>query len=65
LDNGTPGSSTPDQISVLSILPADDPDRPLMPERFPFVCPAANSIYGYAPLTSGDITVSELTIGDS
>jgi hypothetical protein len=64
-DSGTPGSSTPDQISALSILPADDPDRPLMPERFPLVCPAADSIYGYAPLTSGDITVSESSIGDS
>ena len=62
-DNGTVGSSAPDQISALSILPADDPDRPLMPAGFPYVCPAADSIYGYAPLTSGDITVEDSSVG--
>jgi hypothetical protein len=58
-DNGPVGSPTRDQISVLAILPANDPDRPLMPERFPEVCPSADSLYGYAPLTSGDITVAD------
>lgn len=56
-DNGPLGSPTPDQISALVVLPEGDPDRPLMPARFPRVCPSANSLYGYAPLTAGDITV--------
>lgn len=61
-DNGTlDGSdgSVPDQISALVVLPAGDPDLPLMPERFPSVCPAADSLYGYLPLTAGDITISD------
>lgn len=58
-DNGPPGSATPDQVSALAALPEGDPDRPLMPDRFPYVCPSADSIYGYAPLTSGDITVAD------
>jgi hypothetical protein len=58
-DNGTLGSSNPDQISALAALPEGDPDRPLMPARFPYVCPPADSIYGYAPLLSGDFTVAE------
>jgi hypothetical protein len=58
-DNGPLASPTPDRISALAVLPADDPDRPLMPERFPYECPSAESIYGYAPLLSGDITVAE------
>lgn len=62
-DNGRPGGSAADQISALSILPEGDPDRPLMPARFPDVCPSADSIYGYAPLTSGDITITESSVG--
>jgi hypothetical protein len=61
-DNGTlhaSDGSTPDQISALSVLPPGDPDRPLMPEGFPAVCPDADSLYGYAALTAGDITVSD------
>ena len=30
-----------------------------MPDAFPWVCPSADSIYGYPPLTNGDITVSD------
>ena len=56
-DNGPLGSPTPDRISALGILPEGDPDLPLMPERFPRVCPSPESLYGYAPLTAGDITV--------
>jgi hypothetical protein len=62
-DNGAPGSSMPDQISALAIFPAGDPGLADMPARFPAVCPTARSIYGYAPLTSGDITVSESSVG--
>jgi hypothetical protein len=58
-DNGALGSATPDQISALVALPPGDPDLPLMPADFPRVCPSADSIYGYLPLTSGDITVNE------
>lgn len=62
-DNGALGSSTPDQVSALAALPEGDPDRPLMPAAFPYVCPSANSIYGYLSLTSGDITVGEEDVG--
>lgn len=58
-DNGTIGTPTADRISALAALPADDPDRPLMPDSFPWVCPSADSIYGYLPLTNGDITVAD------
>ena len=61
-DNGTLSSSTPDQISAISALPETDPDRPLMPAQFPDVCPSPDSIYGYAPLLSGDITVVDGTV---
>lgn len=61
-DNGTLDSSdgsVPDQISALVVLPTGDPDLALMPEGFPSVCPAADSLYGYLPLTAGDITISD------
>jgi len=58
-DNGTLGSATPDQISALVVLPPGDPDLPLMPAGFPRICPSADTLYGYLPLTSGDITVAE------
>lgn len=58
-DNGTLGTATPDQVSALVALPPGDPDLPLMPARFPRVCPSTDSLYGYLPLTSGDITVAE------
>lgn len=58
-DNGPLASEARDEISALAVLPAGDPDRPLMPARFPRTCPSADSIYGYLPLATGDITVSE------
>ena len=57
-DNGTLGTATPDQVSALAALPPGDPDLALLPAEFPRVCPSADSIYGYLPLTSGDITIS-------
>jgi hypothetical protein len=65
-DNGTldgADGSDPDGISPLVALPVGDPDRELMPERFPEVCPAADSIYDYFPLTAGDITASDAQSG--
>ncbi|HET8652787.1 MAG TPA: hypothetical protein VFM13_09470 [Gaiellaceae bacterium] len=62
-DNGALGSATPDRVSALAALPENDPDRPLMPAGFPYVCPSADSLYGYAPLNSGDITVTDGTLG--
>jgi hypothetical protein len=58
-DNGPTGSATPDQISALAIFPAGDPGLADLPPGFPYLCPSVRSIYGYAPLTSGDITVAE------
>lgn len=61
-DSGTLAAddgSTPDQISVLAALPPGDPDLSLLPEGFPAVCPNADSLFGYAPLTAGEITVSD------
>ena len=65
-DNRTLGTPIHDRISALATLPADDPDRPLMPARFPRVCPSADSIYGYLALSGGDITVNEgaVDLGD-
>jgi hypothetical protein len=60
-DNGTLGTSTPDQISAMGVFA---PEEALPVARFPWVCPPADSIYGYLPLTSGDITVSENAVGD-
>lgn len=62
-DNGALGSSTPDRISALAALPEGDPDRPLMPAQFPYVCPSTGSIYGWAPLLGGDITVTKGAAG--
>jgi hypothetical protein len=30
-----------------------------MPRGFPHVCPQPDSLYGWLPLTSGDMTVSD------
>jgi hypothetical protein len=60
-DNGTLGTSTPDQISALAVFA---PEEALPVARFPWVCPPADSTLGYLPLTSGDITVSEDAVGD-
>jgi hypothetical protein len=61
-DNGTlspADGSNPDEISALSVLAPGDPDLALLPDRFPQVCPTANSIYGHLALTAGDFTVSD------
>ncbi|HET7856957.1 MAG TPA: hypothetical protein VFL41_10915 [Gaiellaceae bacterium] len=55
---GDSDGSEPDQISALAAFPPGDPDLSLMPGRFPEVCPAADSLYGYLPLTAGDITAA-------
>lgn len=62
-NNGALGSAKPDRVSALAALPENDPDLPLMPAGFPYVCPSADSLYGYAPLNSGDITVTDGTLG--
>jgi hypothetical protein len=61
VDSGPPGSTTPDLISPFAILPAGDPDLASVPANFPDTCPSPASIYGYFPLTSGDITVQDDT----
>jgi hypothetical protein len=61
-DNGTLAGSdgnTPDQISALVALPPGDPGLAFMPDRFPSVCPGADSLSGYLPLTTGDITLAD------
>lgn len=57
-DRGPIGSAVPDRISPLAILPEGDPDRSLLPPDFPRTCPSPDSINGYLPLTSGDISVT-------
>ena len=60
VDNGPPGGETPDLISPLVIFPEDDPDRPLLPPAFPNVCPQPfPSLYGYYPVTDGNIVVED------
>ncbi|MGH3104776.1 MAG: hypothetical protein ACRDN6_11850 [Gaiellaceae bacterium] len=61
VDNGPPGSATPDLISPFAVLPPGDPDLAFVPPNFPDTCPSPASIYGYFPLTSGDITVQDDT----
>lgn len=60
-DNGTLGTSTPDQISALAVFA---PEEALPVAGFPWVCPPADSTLGFLPLTSGDITVSENAVVD-
>ena len=60
VDNGPAGSTPPDLISPFAILPRDDPDRPLVPQGFPNVCPQPfPSLYGYFPLNDGNIVVDD------
>ena len=61
VDNGEANEGDPpDLISPLSVFPENDPDRPLLPEAFPHLCPPpAPSIYGYLPVTDGNIVVQE------
>jgi hypothetical protein len=61
VDNGASG----DLASDLGLFPFGDPDLVLLPPGFPTVCPAPGllaSIYGYLPLSSGDVMVRQQTI---
>jgi hypothetical protein len=57
-DRGVPGSSISDRISPYAIFPPGDPGLPDLPPDFPSTCPSPDSIYGYLPQASGDITVA-------
>ena len=61
VDNGTASDGDPpDLISPEAVFPDGDPDRPLLPRAFPNVCPQPfPSLYGYFPLTSGNIVVDD------
>ena len=61
VDNGEASEGDPpDLISPMGIFPQGDPDRPLVPEQFPRLCPPpVPSIYGYLPVTNGNIVVQE------
>lgn len=61
VDNGNArDGDPPDLISPLGIFPQDDPDEPLLPQGFPNVCPPPGaSIYGYLPVTDGNIVVED------
>lgn len=67
VDNGEASQGDPpDLISPLGVFPQGDPDRPLLPQAFPRVCPPpVPSIYGYLPVTDGNIVVQEgsITVG--
>jgi hypothetical protein len=61
VDNGASG----DLASDLGLFPFGDPDLALLPPGFPTVCPSPGllaSIYGYLPLSSGDVMVRQQTI---
>lgn len=58
-DRGPIGSGIPDRISPLAIFPEGDPDLPSLPPDFPWTCPSPDSIYGYLPLVSGDLSVAD------
>jgi hypothetical protein len=60
VDNGASG----DLASDLGLFPFGDPDLVLLPPSFPTVCPAPGllaSIYGYRPLSSGNVMVRQQT----
>ena len=60
VDNGASG----DLASDLGIFPFGDPDLVFLPPTFPLVCPTPGllaSIYGYLPLSSGDVAVAQQT----
>ena len=58
VDNGPPGSATPDLEGELGAFPPGDPDWIFLPPSFPKACPAPTpSIYGYLPFSSGDAIV--------
>jgi hypothetical protein len=55
-DRGQPGDGVPDRISPYSVFPPGDPEWPNLPRDFPRTCPAADSVSGYLPQASGDVT---------
>ena len=57
-DRGVPGDSVSDRISPYAIFPPGDPGLSELPPDFPRTCPSPDSIYGYFPQASGDITVT-------
>jgi hypothetical protein len=57
-DRGVPGGSISDRIGPYALYPPGDPDLPRLPPDFPRTCPSPDSIYGYFPQASGDITVT-------
>jgi hypothetical protein len=57
-DRGLPGSSLSERVGPYAIFPPGDPDLPRLPSDFPRTCPSPDSIYGYFPQASGDITVT-------
>jgi hypothetical protein len=58
VDNGPPGSATPDLEGLLGAFPPGDPDSVFLPVGFPKACPSATApIYGYLPLSQGDAIV--------
>jgi hypothetical protein len=58
VDNGPPGSPTPDLEGLLGAFPPGDPDWVFLPVGFPNACPSATApIYGYLPLSEGDAIV--------
>jgi hypothetical protein len=58
-DNG-PADSGLDLISPLGVFASDDPDLGLLPAGFPRVCPpAVPSLYGYFPVSQGNIVVTD------
>jgi len=61
VDNGSASDGDPpDLISPYAVFPDGDPDRPLLPHAFPNVCPQPfPSLYGYFPLTSGNVVVED------
>ena len=57
-DRGEPRGSVSDRISPYALYPPGDPDLARLPADFPRSCPSPDSIYGYIPQASGDITVT-------
>jgi hypothetical protein len=57
-DRGVPGDAVSDRIGLYSIFPPGDPGLSDLPPDFPRTCPSPDSIHGYIPQASGDITVT-------
>jgi hypothetical protein len=58
VDNGPPGSATPDLEGLLGAFPPGDPDWIFLPVGFPNACPSPTApLYGYLPLSQGDAII--------